>query len=63
MSQISPQSNARKTMTALLAAARDAGWARVKAEITPEGGMTIDAAMTEREDGDDFLGTDLRMGK
>lgn len=50
-------------MAALLAAAREAGWARVKGEIKPDGSVTVDAGMSEPDAADEFLNSDLRMGK
>jgi len=58
-----PQTTARKTMTALIHAARLAGWARVKGEIKPDGSVTVDAGMVDADAADDFLASDLRMGK
>jgi len=59
----SPQTIARKTMTALIREARLAGWARVKAEIKPDLSVTIDASMVDSDAADDFMNSDLRMGK
>jgi hypothetical protein len=59
----SPQTIARKTITALIREARSAGWARVKCEIKPDLSVTIDASMADPEAADDFLNSDLRMGK
>ncbi|MCF3595479.1 hypothetical protein LZG00_15915 [Rhodobacteraceae bacterium LMO-12] len=58
-----PETVARKTMAALLREARAAGWARVKGEIKPDMSVTIDASMGDPDGGDDFLNSDLRMGK
>ncbi|MEM1299535.1 MAG: hypothetical protein AAGH68_09670 [Pseudomonadota bacterium] len=63
MSNRSPQTNAKNTAAALLQAARDAGRARPKFEIKPDGSITLDAGMHEGEDDDDFLSADLRMSK
>jgi len=54
---------ARNTVIALLREAREAGWVRAKFEIKPDGSVTVDADMTTQEGGDDFLASDLRMGK
>jgi len=54
---------ARNTVVALLREAREAGWVRAKFEIKPDGSVTVDAGMTTLEGGDDFLASDLRMGK
>lgn len=59
----SPQVQARQTMAALLREARAAGWARVKGEIKPDGSVTVDAGMIDPDSDDDFLNSDLRMGK
>ncbi|MFD1341445.1 hypothetical protein [Litorisediminicola beolgyonensis] len=58
----SPQTQARKMMVTLIREARDAGWARVKAECKPDMSVTIDASMADPEGGDDFLTEDLKMG-
>jgi len=58
-----PAIDARNTVAALIREAREAGWRRAKFEIKPDGSVTIDAAMADPEGGDDFLGTDLRIGK
>ena len=63
MATPSPQTIARQTMAALLREAREAGWARIKGEIKPDGSVSVDAGMTEPEGGDDFLSGDLRMGE
>ena len=63
MANPSPQTIARKTMTALMREARLAGWARVKGEIKPDGSVTVDAGMVDSDAADDFLNSDLRMGK
>lgn len=59
----SPQAQARQTMAALLREARAAGWARVRGEIKPDGSVTVDAGMIDPDSDDDFLNSDLRMGK
>ena len=63
MATPSPQTVARQTMAALIREARDAGWARVKGEIKPDGSVTVDAGMVDVDMADDFLASDLRMGK
>jgi hypothetical protein len=50
-------------MAALIREARSAGWARVKGEIKPDGSVTVDAGMVDPDATDDFLASDLRMGK
>jgi hypothetical protein len=50
-------------MAALIREARSAGWARVKGEIKPDGSVTVDAGMVDPDAADDFLASDLRMGK
>lgn len=59
----SPQTVARQTMAALIREARSAGWARVKGEIKPDGSVTVDAGMVDPDTADDFLASDLRIGK
>lgn len=54
---------ARTTAATLIREARAAGWARARSEIKPDGSVTIDVSMAAPEGGDDFLNTDLRMGK
>ena len=56
------QADARKTLIAMLGAARDAGWARFKGGISADGSVIIDAGMIDTETADDFLNNDLRMG-
>ncbi len=63
MANSSPQTMARNTVIALLREAREAGWVRAKFEIKPDGSVTVDAGMKTLEGGDDFLASDLRMGK
>ncbi len=58
-----PQTQARQHAVALIQAARNAGWARARFELKPDGTTVVDACMADPEDGDDFLNTDLRMGK
>lgn len=59
----SPQAKAKKTAAALICAAREAGWTRAKFEVKPDGSVTVDTVMTDTDDFDDFLSSDLRMGK
>jgi len=61
--ELRPQTQAKKNAVALIQAARDAGWRRAKFEIRPDGSVTVDAGMAEIEGGDEFLDSDLRMGK
>ena len=63
MATPNPQTVARQTMAALIREARTAGWARVKGEIRPDGSVTVDAGMVDPDARDDFLASDLRMGK
>ena len=63
MAKLNPQTIARQTMRALIREARAAGWARVKGEIKPDGSVTVDAGMMDTDVDDDFLNSDLRMGK
>lgn len=58
-----PVTQAKNIVASLLRDARDAGWARAKFEIKPDGTISLDAGMTDPEGGDDFLNGDLRMGK
>ena len=58
-----PTTQAKSTVAALLRDARAAGWMRARIEIKPDGSITVDAGMTDPEGGDDFLNSDLRMGK
>lgn len=58
-----PQTQARQNAVALLQAAREAGWARARFELKPDGTTVIDASMAEPDGGDDFLSGDLRMSK
>lgn len=58
-----PQATDRRTIAEILDAARRAGWARAKVEWKPDGSVTVDAGMTEADTDDDFLSSDLRMGK
>ena len=59
----SPQTVARQTMSVLIREARAAGWARAKAEIKPDGSLTLDVGMVDPDTEDDFLTSDMRMGK
>ena len=63
MSNISPQTNARNTATALIREARVAGWARGKVEIKPDSTVCVDVGMADLDNDDDFLSDDLRLGK
>lgn len=58
-----PETIAKNTAAALLREARQAGWVRARFEIKPDGSVTIDAGMVGVEESDDFLNSDLRMGK
>lgn len=55
------QTQAKQNAVALLQAAREAGWARARLELKPDGTTVIDASMADPEAGDDFLSSDLRM--
>ena len=59
----SPQTNAKNTVAALMREARAAGWVRARFEIRPDGSVTVDAGMVDPDAADDFLNSDLRMGK
>lgn len=59
----SPQTNAKNTVAALMREARAAGWVRARFEIKPDGSVTVDAGMVDSDAADDFLNSDLRMGK
>ncbi len=63
MAKPSPQTSARSTMTALLIAARNAGWRIVKGEVKPDGTVIVDVRMADADEPEDFLGSDLRMVK
>jgi len=63
MSRPAPPTKARETVAKLLKVAREAGWARARCELQPDGTTIIDASMTDSDGGDDFLDADLRMGK
>lgn len=58
-----PHTQAKQIATALIRETRAAGWARAKFEIKPDGSVTVDAGMVEPDGGDDFLSSELRMGK
>jgi hypothetical protein len=58
-----PQTQARQNAVALIQATREAGWARARFELKPDGTTVIDASMVDPDGGDDFLASDLRMGK
>jgi hypothetical protein len=58
-----PQTQARHNAVALIQAAREAGWARARFELKPDGTTVIDASMVDPDGGDNFLASDLRMGK
>lgn len=57
-----PQTQARQNAVALIQATREAGWARARFELKPDGTTVIDTSMSDADDGDDFLNGDLRMG-
>lgn len=61
--ELRPQTQARQNAVALIQAAREAGWARARFELKPDGTTVIDASMVDPDGGDDFLASDLRMGK
>lgn len=63
MTKTTVQTKAKQAVSTLLRDARDAGWSRAKFEMKPDGSVTVDAVMAEPDGGDDFLSTDLRMGK
>lgn len=59
----SPQAQAKSTAAALIREARAAGWARARFEIKPDGSLTVETGMSDPVGGDDFLNSNLRMGK
>ncbi|QOL81090.1 hypothetical protein [Pseudooceanicola spongiae] len=59
----SPQTQAKNTVAALIREARAAGWVRARFEIRPDGSVTVEANMIDQEGGDDFLESELRMGR
>jgi len=59
----SPQVHAQRLVSALVREARQAGWARAKFEIKPDGSVLVDTAMTDQDQTDDFTNSKLRMGK
>ena len=63
MTKTTFQTRAKQAVSSLLRDARDAGWVRAKFEIKPDGSVTVDAGMGDPSGGDDFLESDLRMGK
>lgn len=63
MTKTTIQTKAKQTVSSLLKDARDAGWSRAKFELKPDGSVTVDAGMGEISGVDDFLESDLRMGK
>lgn len=63
MSNPRPYTAARQTVSSLLRDARDAGWSQARAEIKPDGSLKFEAGMVEEATVDDFLNTELRMGK
>ncbi|MCV6595959.1 MAG: hypothetical protein OIF40_02580 [Mangrovicoccus sp.] len=63
MPVVQSRSKAKQVVSALISEARKAGWLRAKFEIRPDGSVTIEAAMTEDLDEDDFFFADLRMNK
>lgn len=60
---VNPVTQAKSIAATLIRETRAAGWVRAKFEIRPDGSVTVDAGMTDPEGGDDFLTSDLRMGK
>ncbi|SFB82027.1 hypothetical protein [Tropicimonas isoalkanivorans] len=59
----SRQTVAKNTAAALMREARAAGWARARFEIKPDGSVIVDAGMVDQDSDDNFLASDLRMGK
>jgi hypothetical protein len=57
------QTNAKNTAATLMREARAAGWVRARFEIKPDGSVTVDAGMVDLDAADDFLNSELRMGK
>ncbi|WP_050525517.1 hypothetical protein [Pseudorhodobacter aquimaris] len=60
---VSPQNQAKTLAAALMREARAAGWLQARLEVKLDGSVTIDAAMNGPESHDDFLSSDLRMGR
>ena len=58
-----PQTVAKQAVAALLREAREAGWLRARFEIKPDGSVTVDAVMSDSDAADEFLSSDLRMGR
>jgi hypothetical protein len=58
-----PLLQARNNVIALLPAAHKAGWSTLRVELCPDGTITIHASMQEKEIVDDFLTSNLRIGK
>lgn len=52
---------ARKTASTLIREGHQAGWKRVRCEIKPDGRILYEAAMSDSDNGDDFLNEDLKM--
>jgi hypothetical protein len=63
MAKTTIQTKAKQAVSSLLKDARDAGWSRAKFELKPDGSVTVDAGMGDPSGVDDFLESDLRMGK
>lgn len=63
MTKTTIQTKAKQAVSSLLKDARDAGWSRAKFELKPDGSVTVDAGMGDPPGADDFLESDLRMGK
>jgi len=63
MAKTTIQTKAKQAVSSLLKDARDAGWSRAKFELKPDGSVTVDAGMGDPSGTDDFLESDLRMGK
>lgn len=58
-----PQTQAKQNAVALIQAAREAGWARARFELKPDGTTIVDATMSDADAVDDFTSADLRMGE
>jgi hypothetical protein len=63
MAKQNPHTLANNSVKAAIRDTRSAGWRWVKVEIRPDHTVCINAGMSDAESNDDFLDSDLRMGK
>lgn len=54
---------ARNNVIAMLPAALEAGWTTVRVEVWPDGKIVLHASVQDKETVDDFLTSNLRVGK